>query len=111
VSNKFDFSNQRIHISRHGVFLTCVGVEVTIGATVHAEWDVEINGIIHSRPHPRPSPERRGEEEWFDEIRKKARKRKGQTDLKIVQAKVVAEERHAASPTPKTSSSMNSMRR
>jgi hypothetical protein len=50
MSNKFDLFDKGIHVGGNRIFLTCVGVEVAIGATVFAKGDVEVDrGIGHVR--------------------------------------------------------------
>ena len=41
-----DFANQGIHVGGDGVLLSCVGVEVAVGAAMDAEGNVEIEGSV-----------------------------------------------------------------
>ena len=42
MSNKIDFVDECVYISGNRIFLTRVGVEVAVGATVFAERDVDV---------------------------------------------------------------------
>ena len=45
-TNEFNFANQRVDVGGNQRLLTRVGVEVTVGATVDAERDVEVEGGV-----------------------------------------------------------------
>lgn len=44
VPNKMDFTAQCLNIRRDHRLLACVSIEVTVGAAVGAEGDVEVEG-------------------------------------------------------------------
>jgi len=46
LAYKLNLSTQSVNISRDHGFLTRIGIEVTIGATVRAKRDVDVNRVI-----------------------------------------------------------------
>ena len=48
LPDEFNFPAQRLYIFGNGFFLSGICVEITVGAAVGAEWNMEIEGMVHA---------------------------------------------------------------